>query len=51
MHKLTIDNTNVTDVLTDCNIYLNKLNRFDIIKAANLMDLNLIFDCLNTSDE
>lgn len=51
MHKLSIDNTNVTDILTDCNIYLNKLNRSDIVKAANLMDLNLIFDCLNTTDE
>lgn len=50
MHKLSIDNTNVTDVLTDCNIYLNKLNRSDLFKSANLIDLNLIFDCLNTED-
>lgn len=50
MHKLSIDNTNVTDVLTDCNIYLNKLNRSDLLKSANLIDLNLIFDCLNTTD-
>ncbi|XP_025207928.1 uncharacterized protein LOC112603532 isoform X2 [Melanaphis sacchari] len=51
MHKLSIDNTNVTDVLTDCNIYLTKLNRSDILKSALLMDLNLIFDCLNTTDQ
>lgn len=51
MHKLSIDNTNVTDVLTDCNIYLNKLNRCDLLKSANLIDLNLIFDCLNTTDQ
>jgi len=51
MHKLSIDNTNVGDVLTDCNIYLIKLNRSDLLKAANLMDLNLIFDCLNTTDQ
>lgn len=51
MHKLAIDNTNVTDILTDCNIYLNKLNRSDLCKSAHLMDLNLILDCLNTADE
>ncbi|XP_060874928.1 26S proteasome non-ATPase regulatory subunit 5-like isoform X2 [Metopolophium dirhodum] len=51
MHKLSIDNTNVTDVLTDCNIYLTKLNRCDLLKSANLMDLNLIFDCLNTTEQ
>lgn len=51
MHKLSIDNTNVADILTDCNIYLNKLNNFDLLKSANLMDLNLIFDCLNTTDQ
>ncbi|XP_060833754.1 26S proteasome non-ATPase regulatory subunit 5 isoform X1 [Rhopalosiphum padi] len=51
MHKLSIDNTNVTDVLTDCNIYLTRLNRSDVLKSANLMDLNLIFDCLNTTDQ
>jgi len=50
MHKLSIDNTNVTSVLNDCNIYLTSLNRSDVLKSANLMDLNLIFDCLNTTD-
>ncbi|XP_050520531.1 26S proteasome non-ATPase regulatory subunit 5 isoform X2 [Daktulosphaira vitifoliae] len=50
MHKLSIDNTEVTDVLTDCNIYLNKLTRSELYKSAELMDLNLIFDCLNTTD-
>lgn len=51
MHELSIDNTNVTDILIDCNIYLTKLNRSDMLKSANLIDLNLIFDCLNTTDQ
>lgn len=51
MHKLSIQDTDVTDVLTDCEIYLNKLNRYETYETAKLMDLNLIFDSLNTTDE
>ncbi|XP_025404940.1 26S proteasome non-ATPase regulatory subunit 5 isoform X2 [Sipha flava] len=51
MHKLSIDNTNVVDILIDCNIYLSKLNRSQLLKTANLIDLDLIFECLNTTDQ
>lgn len=51
MHKLSIDNTNVADILIDCNIYLCKLNRSELLKTATLIDLDLIFDCLNTTDQ
>ncbi|VVC35962.1 Hypothetical protein CINCED_3A014253 [Cinara cedri] len=51
MHKLTIGNSDIVDVLSSCNIYLNQLNRSDLHQSANLINLNLIFDCLNTTNK
>ncbi|CAH1725177.1 26S proteasome non-ATPase regulatory subunit 5-like [Aphis gossypii] len=49
MHRLSTA-TGTRLAVNELNMYFIKKNRSDVLKAAKLMDLNLIFDCLNTAD-